>query len=689
MVRLLGEGATVPFIARYRKEATGALDEVQIRKVAERARLLGELDARRTTILATIEEQGALTDELRRRIEACTTRAELEDLYAPYRPKRRTKASVALERGLGPLAERILAQPDGGHPQDEARAFVDPSKEVHGIEDALSGARDIVVEAVADNADCRAHVRETLSKHGKLETRAVKSKTKERTKFEDYYEFSEPLARVPSHRYLAIRRGETEGVLRAKVAVDDERCRARLEQIMRLRPRSPWARLLQGSIEESYRKRLHPSLEKDARGDVAERAERAAIDVFAENLTQLLMAAPFGARPVIAVDPGIRTGCKCAALGPDGAFKAHTTVYPLRSDAERERAERDFAAFVKRHGADAIAVGNGTAGRDTERFAIKALGAGALVVSVNEAGASVYSASDVAREEMPDLDLTVRGAVSIGRRLQDPLAELVKIDPKSIGVGQYQHDVDAGLLTQKLGEVVESAVNRVGVELSTASPSLLSYVAGVGPKLANAIVEERGRRGGFARRTDILKVKGLGPKAFEQCAGFLRIRDGKNPLDASAVHPERYPLVERMAKDLGVSLSSLVGNAEAAKKIDIRRYVSGDVGEPTLRDIVAELSKPGRDPRDSFEAPSFRDDVNELEDLSPGMLLEGVVTNVTAFGAFVDVGVHQDGLVHISQLADRFVKTPSDVIKAGERVKVRVMSVDLERKRIALSRKGV
>lgn len=689
MVRLLGEGATVPFIARYRKEATGALDEVQIRAVAERARLLGELDARRTTILATIDEQGALTDELRRRIEACTTRAELEDLYAPYRPKRRTKASVALERGLGPLAERILAQPDGGHPENDARAFVDPSKEVHGIEDALSGARDIVVEAVADNADCRAHVRETLSKQGLLETRAVKSKTKERTKFEDYYEFSEPLARVPSHRYLAIRRGETEGVLRVKVAVDDRRCLARLEQIMRLRPRSPWARLLQDSVEESYKKRLHPSLEKETRGDVAERAERAAIDVFAENLTQLLMAAPFGARPVVAVDPGIRTGCKCAALGPDGAFKAHTTVYPLGSNAHRERAEKDFAAFVNRHGADAIAVGNGTGGRDTERFARKALGAGALVVSVNEAGASVYSASDIAREEMPDLDLTVRGAVSIGRRLQDPLAELVKIDPKSIGVGQYQHDVDAGLLEQKLREVVESAVNRVGVELSTASPSLLSYVAGVGPKLAKAIVEERGRRGRFSRRTDILKVKGLGPKAFEQCAGFLRIRDGKNPLDASAVHPERYPLVERMAKDLGVSLSSLVGNAEAAKKIDIRSYVSGDVGEPTLRDIIAELSKPGRDPRDSFEAPSFRDDVNELEDLSPGMLLEGVVTNVTAFGAFVDVGVHQDGLVHISQLADRFVKTPSDVIKAGERVKVRVMSVDLERKRIALSRKGV
>jgi uncharacterized protein len=689
VVRLLGEGATVPFIARYRKEATGALDEVQIRAVAERARLLGELDARRTTILATIDEQGALTDELRRRIEACTTRAELEDLYAPYRPKRRTKASVALERGLGPLAERILAQPDGGHPENDARAFVDPSKEVHGIEDALSGARDIVVEAVADNADCRAHVRETLSKQGLLETRAVKSKTKERTKFEDYYEFSEPLARVPSHRYLAIRRGETEGVLRVKVAVDDRRCLARLEQIMRLRPRSPWARLLQDSVEESYKKRLHPSLEKETRGDVAERAERAAIDVFAENLTQLLMAAPFGARPVVAVDPGIRTGCKCAALGPDGAFKAHTTVYPLGSNAHRERAEKDFAAFVNRHGADAIAVGNGTGGRDTERFARKALGAGALVVSVNEAGASVYSASDIAREEMPDLDLTVRGAVSIGRRLQDPLAELVKIDPKSIGVGQYQHDVDAGLLEQKLREVVESAVNRVGVELSTASPSLLSYVAGVGPKLAKAIVEERGRRGRFSRRTDILKVKGLGPKAFEQCAGFLRIRDGKNPLDASAVHPERYPLVERMAKDLGVSLSSLVGNAEAAKKIDIRSYVSGDVGEPTLRDIIAELSKPGRDPRDSFEAPSFRDDVNELEDLSPGMLLEGVVTNVTAFGAFVDVGVHQDGLVHISQLADRFVKTPSDVIKAGERVKVRVMSVDLERKRIALSRKGV
>ena len=651
-----------------------------------------ELDARRASILGSIDEQGALTDELRRRIANCTTRAELEDLYLPFRPKRRTKASVALERGLGPLAERVLGQPAHGRPEDEARAFVDPSKDVASIDDALAGARDIVVEKVADNADCRAFLRETLSTRGALTTRAVKAKTRERTKFEDYYEFSEPLARVPSHRYLAIRRGETEGVLRVKVAVDDARCLARLEQMLRLDRRSPWAGQLAAAIEEAYKRRLHPALEKETRSDAAERAERAAIDIFAENLAQLLLAPPFGARPVVAIDPGIRTGCKCAALAADGAFLDHTTVYPLRSEGERGRAAADLVAFVKRHGADAIAIGNGTGGRETERFARDALrdaGLSPLVVSVNESGASVYSASDVARTELPDLDLTVRGAVSIGRRLQDPLAELVKIDPKSIGVGQYQHDVDAGLLEKKLREVVESAVNRVGVELSTASPSLLAYVAGVGPRLAQAIVDERHRRGGFSSRSELLKVKGLGPRAFEQCAGFLRIRGSRHPLDASAVHPERYALVERMAADLGVPLQSLVGDAAAAARIDIARYVGDEVGEPTLRDIVAELSKPGRDPRDRFEAPRFRDDVNELDDLAPGMLLEGVVTNVAAFGAFVDIGVHQDGLVHVSQLADRFVKNPAEVVNAGQRVQVRVLSIDPERRRISLSRKGL
>jgi uncharacterized protein len=691
VMRLLEEGATVPFIARYRKEATGSLDEVQIRTVAERQEYLRDLDGRRDTVLRSIAEQGKLTDDLRRRIDACQSKTELEDLYLPFKPKRKTKASVALEQGLGPLADKILAQPSSGNPEIDARAFVNAARGVGSTDDALEGAVDIVIEAIAENVSVRSYVREEMRERGVLATKAIKSKIQGRTKFEDYYDHHEPLSRIPSHRALAVRRGETEGVLRVKVEIDDDRCTERIERMMKLDRRSPYAELLGVAIDDAYKKRLHPAIEKESRAETEARAEREAVEVFAQNLEPLLLAAPFGSRRVVAIDPGIRTGCKCVALDATGKMVAYTTIFPLRSEGERDKAAADLVAFVRKHAPEAIAVGNGTGGRETEalaRTALKAANIDAPVISVNESGASVYSASDVARDEFPDLDLTIRGAISIGRRLQDPLAELVKIDPKSIGVGQYQHDVDQAMLASKLHDVVESAVNRVGVELSTASAPLLSYVAGIGPKIAKEIVKHRESRG-LSRRDELLEVKGLGPKAFEQCAGFLRIRKGAEPLDGSAVHPERYPIVARMAKDLGVSLKDLVGSPERAKAIDIRRYATGDVGEPTLRDIVDELAKPGRDPRSSFEAPKFRDDVSALEDLKEGMILEGVVTNVTAFGAFVDVGVHQDGLVHVSQLADRFVKDPREVVKVGDRVKVRVVGVDLDRRRIALSRKNV
>ena len=689
VLSLLDDGATVPFIARYRKEATGALDEVQIRAVAERAADLKTFEDRRAFVLRTIEAQGKLTAALRHRIAACTDRTELEDLYLPYKKKKKTKAAVALERGLGPLAERILAQPRQGDLEAEARSFVDPARGVADGKAALAGARDIAVDAVADHAEVRAYLREVIAKTGVLTSTAIKKRTAERTRFEDYYAFAEPIDSVPPHRYFAVARGEAEGVLRVKVEIDDERSLAEIRRRMGVRRGSPFAATLSEAVEEAYRRRLMPALTKEVRSRALERAEGASIDVFAENLLHLLLAPPFGARPILAIDPGIRTGCKCVALDRFGRVLQHETIFPFKGQKERPKAAQALVRLAKTHGAEAVAVGNGTGGRETEGLARTAFNVARLsipVVSVSEAGASVYSASDLAREELGELDVTIRGAVSIGRRLQDPLSELVKIDPKSIGVGQYQHDVDAGRLGKKLGAVVESCVNRVGVELTTASPSLLRYVAGIGPKTAAAVVARRDDRG-FTRRDDLLEVKGLGPKVYEQCAGFIRLRNSAHPLDASAVHPERYPVIERMADDLGMSLSDLVGNREAIRKIEIGRYVSGDLGEPTLNDILMELEKPGRDPRAEFEAPRFREDVQSLEDLEAGMNLEGVVTNVTAFGAFVDVGVHQDGLVHISQLADRFIEDPRQVVKVGDRVKVRVLEVDLERRRISLSRK--
>jgi uncharacterized protein len=686
VARLLAEGNTIPFIARYRKEAHGNLDEVQLSQIQERLAYYRELSERRETILHSIADQGKLTDDLRAKILACPSKTALEDLYLPYKPKRRTRAMIARERGLEPLALAILAQTPVAL---NAAAFVDAGKGVADEAAALAGARDIVAEQIAENADVRGVVRAAFAQDGVLVSEVSEPAPAVPTKFEQYYAFEEKLATIPSHRFLAIRRGQTEGVLRVKVRVDAAPLLVRIGEIVGLNPAAPAAAQLKLAVEDSYKRLLAPSVEIDVLVDLKLRSDRAAVEIFAQNLRSLLLQAPLGERPVVGVDPGIRTGCKCAVLDATGKFLETVTLYLNQGDRSAIEAHVELCKLVARHHPAAIAVGNGTAGRETETFVRRTLQqAGAkdtLVVAVNEAGASVYSASEIAREEFADLDLTIRGAISIGRRLQDPLAELVKIDPKSIGVGQYQHDVHQPLLAEKLDEVVVRCVNHVGVELNTASAPLLARVAGVGPTLARKIVAFRNEHGAFRDRREMLRVPGLGPKAFEQAAGFLRIRGGAHPLDASAVHPERYALVAQMAADLGVPLAQLVGHPEWADKIDLRKYVSETVGEPTLRDIVAELKKPGRDPRATFEKSAFRDDITAMEHVQPGMVLEGVVTNVTAFGAFVDIGVHQDGLIHVSELADRFIRDPAEVAKAGDRIKVRVLSVDLARKRMALS----
>ena len=692
VAKLLFEGSTIPFIARYRKEVTENLDEVQIGKIQERLEYYKDLEERRATILDSIRTQGKLTDDLKAKILACTTKNALEDLYLPFKPKRRTRAMIAREKGLDPLAEIILQQPVSGNPDEAAKAFVNAEKKVESAADALSGARDIVAEQVAENAEIRATARQSFAANGLVVSEAVKEATKEPTKFEQYYDFKEKAVDIPSHRYLAIRRGENEGVLKRSFTVDADPILKRMGELMKVNDRSPYAVHLRTAIEDSYKRLIAPSVETDVSVDLKMKADRAAVEVFARNLRSLLLAAPLGGRPVIAIDPGIRTGCKVAALDGTGKFLANTTLYLSQGDRSEMEARIDLAKLIAKFQPAAIAVGNGTAGRETEGFIRETLKKAniknVMVIQVNESGASIYSASEVARDEFPDLDLTVRGAISIGRRLQDPLAELVKIDPKSIGVGQYQHDVHQPLIAQKLEDVVVSCVNHVGVELNTASAFLLARVSGIGNSLAKKIVAHRDKSGAFTSRAGLLKVPSLGPKAFEQAAGFLRLRNADHPLDASAVHPERYALVEKMARDLGVVLKELVGNKELADKIELRKYVSADVGEPTLKDIIAELKKPGRDPRETFEAPCFRDDVNTMEDLKPGMELMGIVTNVTAFGAFVDVGVHQDGLVHVSALSDRYITDPAEVVQAGDRLKVWVIDVDLPRKRIALSAKG-
>ncbi len=687
-VSLLKEGATVPFIARYRKERTGELDEVAIRLLEERLLYFTELEERKLTVFKSIDEQGKLTQELSARIEATRLKTELEDLYLPYKPKRRTKATIARERGLEPLADLIEAQElMSGDPGQAALPFVDAGREVPDAEAALAGAGHIIAERIAEDADLRAFVRRLTAEKGEMTSRVAADRKDAVTKFEMYYDYREPLREIPSHRMLAMRRGEKEEVLFLAIVAPVEEILAGLKARF-LSGESIFRQFLDEVVDDAYKRLMAPSIEVELRLEAKQRADEGAIRVFADNLRNLLLAPPAGGKRVLGIDPGLRTGCKLAAVDETGRLLGHCVIYPHTGEGKAEAARKDLIESAGRYGCSMVAVGNGTGGRETERFVRETLAAAGMslqVDMVSEAGASVYSASEIAREEFPDLDLTVRGAISIARRLQDPLAELVKIDPKSIGVGQYQHDVNQSQLKKSLEGVVESCVNFVGVDLNTASWALLSYVSGLGPSLARAIVRCRDENGSFPDRAALMAVPRFGAKAFEQSAGFLRIRGGVNPLDNTAVHPERYSLVEAMAADMSVSLSELAADPSLAERIDLSHYVTDAVGLPTLQDIVDELKKPGRDPRCRFEAAEFRDDVRELSDLKEGMVLQGVVTNVTAFGAFVDVGVHQDGLVHVSHLSDRFVKDPHEAVSTGQVVKVKVLAVDQERKRISLS----
>ncbi len=688
VLELLGESATVPFIARYRKERTGGLDEVQIRNIEERQTYLNEMAERRDTILASIESQGKLTPELKKQIEEASTKAALEDLYLPYKPKRRTRAMIAREKGLEGLATFIMAQSHDTSPESAATSYINAEKGVETVGDALDGASDIIAEVVSETAPVRDYLRNYMVSSGEIVAEGTEKAEAERSKFEQYYNYRAPLKDCKGHRFLAIRRGERDGFLKSNIELDEDTAVNHISSMMHVDSSSPSAPILVDACRDAFDRLLMTSIESDVRVDLKQEADKEAVDVFASNVENLLLAPPLGAVAVIGIDPGVRTGCKVVALDETGKFLENTTIYPQTHSEDEAR--KELLSFIKRHPARAIAIGNGTAGRETEAFVrelVKSLPEATrpYVVMVSESGASIYSASDVARDEFPDLDLTVRGAISIARRLQDPLAELVKIDPKSIGVGQYQHDVYQPMLKKKLEEVVESCVNRVGVELNTASAQLLSYVAGIGPSMAKKIVTHREQNGNFKSRAQLLKVSGLGPKTFEQAAGFIRVRESDNPLDASAVHPERYKLVETIAKDMGKTVSELVGNTALVSKIDVKKYISDDVGLMTLNDIIAELQKPGRDPRAQFEPPKFKDDVTRIEDLKVGMILDGVVSNVTNFGAFVDIGVHQDGLVHISALSDKFVSNPADIVSVGDPVKVRVIDVDLARSRIALS----
>jgi protein Tex len=685
---LLNEGGTVPFIARYRKERTGQLDEVAITKIRDRMIQLVEFDARKESIVGSLKERNLLTDELSASIDKASTLAELEDLYLPFRPKRRTRATIARDRGLEPLAKLLFEQAKGTKPEAEAAAFVDAAKEVPDADAALAGARDIIAEWISEDADVRRRMRQLFEQKGEVKSSMVKGSEEKGAKFRDYFDWKEPVQNVPSHRMLAMFRGENEGFLTLHIKPSDEEALALLKT-MTVRGTDPAARQVALAAEDCYERLLSSSMEVETRLMLRERAGEEAIRVFAENIRELLMASPLGRKPVLAMDPGYRTGCKVVCLDPQGKLLCNTVVYLTASDREREEASIIVTKLCAHFKIEAIAIGNGTASRETEAFvrSLK-LPASTVIVLVNESGASIYSASEVAREEFPDQDVTVRGAVSIGRRLMDPLAELVKLEPKSIGVGQYQHDVDQGRLKQSLDDVVMGCVNNVGVELNTASVQLLSYVSGIGPALARKIVDYRNENGPFSSRAEIKKVPRLGAKAFEQAAGFLRIRDGENPLDGSAVHPESYGIVDTMAHDLKASVGDLIKSPALRESIRLDRYVTDTVGLPTLTDILSELARPGRDPRKEFEAFAFAQGVTELKDLTPGIKLPGIVTNVTKFGAFVDIGVHQDGLVHISELADHFVSDPAQVIKVHQRVMATVLEVDMERKRIALSLKA-
>ncbi|MDX9932042.1 MAG: Tex family protein [Bacteroidales bacterium] len=687
-IKLLDEGATVPFIARYRKEMTGTLDEVQILAIKTRLHQLTELEKRKASVLESINEQGKLTPELEDKIKNAMTMPEVEDLYLPYKPKRKTRATVAIAKGLEPLAKRIFDQ----RPFDimeAARHFISEEKGVASEEEAIAGARDIIAEWISEDARVRADLRALFIREGVIYSKVAKGKETEGAKFENYFSISEPLAKAPSHRILAIFRGENEGFLRVSVEPDEERALGLIDRHI-VKAKNDIAEEVQKAVDDSYNRLLQPSLETEVRKFYKEKADKEAITVFADNVRQLLLASPLGQKMVLAIDPGFRTGCKVVVLDPQGNLLHNETIYPHPPESKVKEALNKIDHLVEAYKIEAIAIGNGTAGRETEAF-IKRIhfSRPVIALAVNESGASIYSASDVAREEFPDYDITVRGAVSIGRRLMDPLAELVKIDAKSIGVGQYQHDVDQNMLKEKLDETVMSAVNNVGVELNTASKQLLTYVSGIGPAMAQNIVEHRKEKGAFKTRKDLLKVKRFGDKAFEQAAGFLRIKDAANPLDASAVHPESYGIVEKMAKDMNCTVNDLIQNKELRAQIKPQNYITEKFGLPTINDILKELEKPGRDPREKFEIFEFDQNVHSIDDLIAGMELPGIVTNITKFGAFVDIGVHQDGLVHISQIADRFIADPSEVLKLNQKVKVRILEVDKPRKRINLSMKGV
>jgi uncharacterized protein len=684
---LLAEGATIPFISRYRKEMTGSMDEVMITTIRDRIEQLRELDKRRESVISSIEKQGKLTPELMQAIVLAATLAELEDIYLPYKLKRKTRASVAREKGLEPLAQKLFAQ-ESFDINAFGATFIDAEKGVNSVEESLEGARDIIAEWVNENPEVRKRTRDLFWSEGKVESRVLKGKENEGQKYKDYFEWSEPISKTPSHRLLAMRRGEKEGILALDIYPPEEQAIFTIERQF-IKTENAASEQVKLAIKDSYKRLIRPSLETEVRMESKMKADDEAIKVFSTNLKELLLAAPLGQRSVLALDPGFRTGCKLVCLDKQGKLLHYEAIFPNEPQRETGKSSAIVKALVEKYNIEAIAIGNGTASRETEAF-VKQIGLSkkVLIVMVNESGASVYSASEAARDEFPDKDVTVRGAVSIGRRLMDPLAELVKIDAKSIGVGQYQHDVDQPKLKQGLDDIVMSCVNSVGVEVNTASKELLSYVSGLSSSLARNIIDYRNENGPFKNREALMKVPRLGEKVFEQAAGFLRINNAENPLDASAVHPESYPIVQQMAKDAGCTVKDLMSSGELRKQLDLTKYVTDKVGLPTLNDILTELEKPGRDPRESFEVFSFTEGVNSIGDLKIGMKLPGIVTNVTAFGAFVDVGVHQDGLVHISHLGDKFIKDPNEAVTVAQKVNVTVVEVDVARKRIGLSMKS-
>ena len=683
---LLEDGATIPFISRYRKEATGGLDEVQIEAIQTQYEKLSETAKRKETILNTIQEQGKLTAELQKRIEETWDNTLLEDIYLPYKPKRKTRAEAARQKGLEPLATLLMLQRDP-HPEERAANYV--KGDVKNVEDALKGARDIIAEHVSEDERARNSVRNAFARQGILTAKVVKGKEEEATKYRDYFDFSEPLKRCTSHRLLAIRRGESEGLLKVTISPDDNECSERLER-MDVRSNNPCGQQVAEAVQDSYKRLLKPSIETEFATQSKERADEEAIKVFAENLRQLLLASPLGQKRVMGIDPGFRTGCKVVCLDAQGNLLHNENIYPHPPVSKQKEAFAKLQMMIESYKIDAVAIGNGTASRETEEFLKhQRFNRDIQIFIVSEQGASIYSASKIARDEFPDYDVTVRGAVSIGRRLMDPLAELVKIDPKSIGVGQYQHDVDQTKLKKSLDQTVENCVNLVGVNLNTASSHLLTYISGLGPQLAQNIVNYRTENGAFTSRKELMKVPRMGAKAFEQCAGFLRIPQAKNPLDNTAVHPESYCIVEQMAKDLDCSVAELIASRELRLKINPERYLSPTVGMPTLKDILQELDKPGRDPRGPIKIFEFDKNVRTINDLREGMELPGIVGNITNFGAFVDIGIKENGLVHLSQLADRFISDPNEVVSIHQHIRVKVLSIDMDRKRIQLTMKGV